>query len=165
MSSFKPLWDQGHLAIVHAAGSPDATRSHFDAQDYMESGTPGLKSTTDGWLNRVLQTEDAGSPMRAVSLGQELPRALRGRSQAVAISSLNQFRVQDARAESAFRNMYAGAADQVLNGTARETFEAVKLMQAVQKQSYTPSDGARYPAGRLGQNLMQIARLIKAGVG
>ena len=54
MTAFKPLWDQKHLAIVHAAGSPDNTRSHFDAQDYMESGTPGVKSTEDGWLNRAV---------------------------------------------------------------------------------------------------------------
>src|ERR1700751_5463664 len=57
MGSFKPLYDQGHLAIVHSAGSPDTTRSHFDAQDYMESGTPGGKSTADGGLNRALQEE------------------------------------------------------------------------------------------------------------
>ncbi len=54
MAAFKPLYEQGHLAIVHAAGSPDPSRSHFDAQDYMESGTPGVKSTEDGWLNRAL---------------------------------------------------------------------------------------------------------------
>ncbi len=55
MAAFKPLYDQGHLAIVHAAGSPDPSRSHFDAQDYMESGTPGVKVTEDGWLNRALR--------------------------------------------------------------------------------------------------------------
>src|SRR5438094_3265002 len=58
MQAFKPLWDQGHLAIIHAAGSPDETRSHFDAQDFMESGTPGWKSTEDGWLNRAMHTGD-----------------------------------------------------------------------------------------------------------
>src|SRR5438309_10219577 len=75
MTSFKPLWDQGHLAIIHAAGSPDNTRSHFDAQDFMESGTPGLKSTEDGWLNRAMQLLDAGqhSPFGAVALCTALP--------------------------------------------------------------------------------------------
>ena len=71
MTAFKPLWDQKHLAIVHAAGSPDNTRSHFDAQDYMESGTPGMKSTEDGWLNRAIagMKEPQPSPFRAVAMG------------------------------------------------------------------------------------------------
>src|SRR5580698_4851826 len=91
MTSFKPLWDQGHLAIVHAAGSPDTTRSHFDAQDYMESGTPGVKSTTDGWLNRTLQSEGriSDAPFRAVALGTSLPRILSGSAPAVAVSNVN----------------------------------------------------------------------------
>src|SRR5262249_57980310 len=70
MASFKPLWDQKHLAIIHAAGSPDTTRSHFDAQDYMESGTPGVKSTEDGWLNRAVAgvREQQPSPFRALAM-------------------------------------------------------------------------------------------------
>ncbi len=95
LASFKPLWDQKHLAIVHAAGSPDVTRSHFDAQDYMESGTPGVKSTEDGWLNRALHNlADAHpSPFRAVALGGTLPRTLSGQEPAVAVSNLNEFSV------------------------------------------------------------------------
>src|SRR5438105_1721913 len=90
MSSFKPLWDQGHLAIVHAAGSPDPTRSHFDAQDYMESGTPGLKATEDGCLNRALRnpSNKDTSPFRAIALGSSLPRMLSGTAPAVAISNV-----------------------------------------------------------------------------
>ena len=57
LQPLKPWWDARQLAIVHACGSPDSTRSHFDAQDYMETGTPGLKSTADGWLNRYLQAK------------------------------------------------------------------------------------------------------------
>src|SRR5689334_17033637 len=73
MSAFKPLWDRKELAIVHASGSPDATRSHFDAQDYMESATPGVKSTSDGWLNRYLQAsglgrQASGNPLRGIAL-------------------------------------------------------------------------------------------------
>src|SRR5580693_8704708 len=103
LASLKPLWDQQHLAIVHAAGSPDPTRSHFDAQDYMESGTPGLKGTTDGWLNRALPNnsgpKDSGpaSPLRAISLGDNLARTLRGHNDAVAVRSLNDFQVKDPR--------------------------------------------------------------------
>ena len=80
MTAFKTLWDQKHLAIVHAAGSPDTTRSHFDAQDFMESGTPGVKSTEDGWLNRAVAgvKEPQPSPFRAVAMGGSLPRTLAG---------------------------------------------------------------------------------------
>ena len=83
------LWDEKRLGVVHAVGSPDNTRSHFDAQDYMESATPGVKSTSDGWLNRYLQArrhEDA-TPFRAVALTQQLPRVLQGTAPALAIGS------------------------------------------------------------------------------
>ena len=151
---------------MHAVGSPDPTRSHFDAQDFMESGTPGLKATTDGWLNRALAARiGEASPVRAVSLGPDLPRTLRGHNDAVAINNLNDFQVRDARGASTFESMYGNTTDQVLNGTGRETFDAVKLMQSIEKQAYTPANGAQYPSGRLGQSMMQIARLIKADVG
>ena len=166
LAPLKPLYDSGQLAIVHAAGSPDPTRSHFDAQDYMESGTPGRKATIDGWLNRSLApTTDPKSPVRAVAMGTALPRALRGRTAALAISSLSDFQVRDPRGAATFESMYDSTLDRVMNGTGRETFEAVKLMQSIQKQDYMPSRGAKYPNGRFGQNLMQIARLIKADVG
>ncbi len=165
LKSLKPLWDEKQLAIVEACGSPDATRSHFDAQDYMESGTPGLKATADGWLNRALVAEPKISPIRAVSLTADLPRSLRGPNEAVAIASLGDFQVRDQSVASSFASMYGASADKVLNGTARETFEAVKLVASIQKQGYTPANGAKYPNGRLGQSLNQIARLIKADVG
>lgn len=165
LRALKPYWDQKHLAIVHAVGSPDPTRSHFDAQDYMESGTPGLKATTDGWLNRALNPEPKPSSLRAVSLSPDLPRALRGKNQALAINSIGDFRVKDARVANAFEAMYGTSVDQILNGTGRETFEAVKIMQSIQKMPYAPANGAHYPNGRLGQSLQQIARLIRANVG
>ncbi len=74
-----PLWEQKKLAFVHASGSPDASRSHFDAQDYMESGTPGVKSTQDGWMNRLLGTlPGATTPTRALGIGPVMPRILSG---------------------------------------------------------------------------------------
>ena len=167
LAPLKPIYDANQLAIVHAAGSPDPTRSHFDAQDYMESGTPGRKATRDGWLNRALppSADVRKSPMRAVSLGPSLSRALRGHNEAVAINNLNEFKVSDADGASTFESMYASTLDKMLRGTGRETFDAVKLMQSIQAQTYTPADGAKYPGGRLGQSLIQIARLIKADVG
>ena len=165
LAAMKPLWDRRELAIVHAVGSPDPTRSHFDAQDYMESGTPGLKVTHDGWLNRAMRAEEHPSPLRAVSMGPELPRALRGRNEALAVNSIGDFQIKDPKLEAAFESIYGSTGDAILNGTARETFDAVKIMQSIQKQPYTPANGARYPNGRLGQSLEQIARIIKADVG
>jgi uncharacterized protein (DUF1501 family) len=171
LASLKPLWQQRRLAIIHAAGSPDPTRSHFDAQDYMESGTPGLKATTDGWLNRALSFEsgktESGkiSPVRAISLGPALPRTLRGTQNAIAVENLNNFTVRDSAASKALQSMYAGTNDHVLNGTGRETFEAVALLQSIQKTPYQPGAGASYPKGRFADSMKQIAQLIKADVG
>jgi len=166
LAPLKPMFDARQLAIVDAVGSPDPTRSHFDAQDYMESGTPGLKATSDGWMNRALPKPNGPvSAVRAVSLGSSLPRSLRGRNDALAVNNLNDFQVRDLKAAAAFESLYENTRDTVLNGTGKETFSAVKIMQSIQKQSYTPANGARYPNGRFGQSLLQIARLIKADVG
>src|SRR6202045_510549 len=98
-----PLFQKNQLAIVHAAGSPDTTRSHFDAQDYMESGTPGLKATNDGWMNRALpKAEGKPSPVRAVSLGPVLPRAMRGHQPAIALQSIDTFQVRNQEAARQF---------------------------------------------------------------
>ncbi len=166
LAPLKTAFDARHLAIVEAVGSPDPTRSHFDAQDYMESGTPGRKATSDGWLNRALPVE-AGrrSPVRAVSVGSALARTLRGRNDALAINNLSDFQVRDAQSSATFENMYSGTLDKVLNGTGRETFDAVKLVQSIQKQTYVPASGASYTRSRFGQSMQQIARLIKADVG
>jgi uncharacterized protein (DUF1501 family) len=150
---------------VEAVGSPDPTRSHFDAQDYMESGTPGVKATNDGWLNRSLMPEQKPSPVRAVSIGSDLARSLRGPNEAVAIANIGDFQIRDAGTQNTFEAMYGSSVDTVLHGSAQETFEAVKLIQAVQKQKYTPFGGARYPGGPFGQAMLQVARLIKANVG
>jgi uncharacterized protein (DUF1501 family) len=166
LASLKPLYDARHLAIVDAVGSPDPTRSHFDAQDYMESGTPGLKATSDGWMNRALLKQvGPASPVRAVSLGSGLSRTLRGPNDAIAVNNLNDFQVRDQKTAATFESMYDHSHDTVLNGTGRETFSAVKIMQSIQKQKYMPANGAKYPGGKFGQNLQQIARLIKADVG
>ena len=166
LASLKPLWDRQELAIVHAAGSPDPTRSHFDAQDYMESGTPGLKATADGWLNRALPpVTGKPSPVRAVSLGPVLARTLKGSNSAVAVENLNNFTVRDAAASKVLESMYGSSQDQILGGTGRETFDAVTLLQSMQKTPYQPAAGANYPRGRFGDSMRQIAQLIKADVG
>ena len=172
MAEFKPLWDAGHLAIVHAAGSPDNTRSHFDAQDYMESGTPGMKATEDGWLNRAIAgvKEPAASPFRAVAMGGALPRTLAGSVPAVSMGNIREFTVGGRGpagniASNSFEAMYEQSVDTVLHGTGNETFEAVKMLRSADPEKYTPAPGANYPRGRFGDSLRQVAQLIKANLG
>ena len=168
-----PLFQKNQLAIVHAAGSPDPTRSHFDAQDYMESGTPGVKATEDGWLDRALATipEENASPFRAVAMGPNLPRMLRGTAAGIAIPDLRQFKVQPQSAamsnvvEGGFEAMYAQSVDQALHGTGTETFEAIELLRKVDPNKYPPDNGADYPKNQVGQKLQQIAVMIKANIG
>jgi uncharacterized protein (DUF1501 family) len=173
LAALKPLWDNRSLAIVHAVGSPDDTRSHFDAQDYMESGTPGVKSTTDGWLNRYCQHshEHAETPFRAVAFGPQLPRILGGTAPSLAIDDLKAFGIQAQRPETrdkltrAFESLYQGSATGLLASTSEESFEAVQMIKDVNPTQYRPAGGVQYPRGRFGQSLMQIAQLIKADMG
>jgi uncharacterized protein (DUF1501 family) len=171
MQSLKPFWDQGQMAIVHACGSHDETRSHFDAQDYMESATPGIKSTPDGWLNRYLHAKEhqKATPFRAVALAQQLPRALQGTAPALAIGQIGQFGIRAGQStdmvQSAFEAEYAAAANSVLHSTAREAFDAVKMLKTADPLKYTPDNGAEYPRSPFGDALKQIAQLVKADVG
>jgi uncharacterized protein (DUF1501 family) len=171
LRSFKPLWDSKRLAIVHAVGSPDNTRSHFDAQDYMESGTPGIKSTADGWLNRYLQTkpDKENSPFRAVAIADRLPRSLYGRFPSLAIQNLSTFDIRAGRYSSnikkGFEDIYDQSVNDALHGTGKETFEAIDFLKRVNPSQYKPENGAIYPRSRFGQSLLQISQLIKAGVG
>lgn len=171
MSAFKPLWDSKRLAIVEAVGSPDNTRSHFDAQDYMESATPGVKSTTDGWLNRYLQSkaDPQNSLFRAVSLTKQMPRALQGKAPAIAVASLNDFSIRAGKnsetVQSGFEALYGQPTKDVLGDTGKETFEAVNYLKQVNPAQYKPENGAQYPRTEFGNSLLQIAQLIKSGVG
>jgi uncharacterized protein (DUF1501 family) len=169
LAPLEPLFRQRQLAIVHAAGSPDNTRSHFDAQDYMEAGTPGIKSTSSGWLNRCLHAapaEDA-TPFRAVAMGQNLPRTLQGPAPALALADVRQFQVMSpARGVAGgFEAIYAQTVDPALGGTGRETFEAIQMLRKADPSRYLPENGAQYPRGPFGQRLLQIAQMIKANIG
>ena len=173
LAPFQSLWEQRHLAIVHAAGSPDATRSHFDAQDFMETGTPGVKVTEDVWLNRSLHSlpnAPKTSPFRAMALGPSLPRILSGSEPAVAMNNINDFSVggrnpKQSPAASAFEAMYDHSSDSVLHTTGEETFDAVKMLKAADPAKYQPAVGANYPKGKFGDSIRQLAQLIKANLG
>ncbi|MDQ6718785.1 MAG: DUF1501 domain-containing protein [Gemmatimonadota bacterium] len=176
LAPFKPLYDRGLLAPVHAVGSPSTTRSHFDAQDYMETGTPDVKGTTDGWLNRYLAVKGTcdecklvdqhANPFRAVSLTPQTPRILEGPQQTVAMDSLDEFTVRATgssaeRLEALYRT---GSAD-LIHGTGTEMFDAVKMLRSANPRKYLPRNGAQYPRSQFGQRLLQIAQLVKANVG
>ncbi len=179
LAAFKPLYAAGNLAIVHACGSPDMSRSHFDAQDFMESGTPGVKITEDGWLNRALQAEDAcncarhaqeNTAFRALALGADVPRTLAGKIPAIAIGNVNTFSVggrspQPGPAASAFEAMYADSGDKIFHTAGDETFEAVKMLHAANPAQYQPAAGIQYPSSEFGNNMRQIAQLLKANLG
>ena len=169
LQPLQALFQKGELAVVQAVGSPDPTRSHFDAQDFMESGTPGVKSTDDGWLNRALQItpQDHPSPFRAVAFGPYLPRTLQGSVSALAIPDLKQFKMYGPQqtVEGGFESMYAQTVDQALRGVGQETFEAIDQLKRINPDLYEPENGAQYPKSRFGQSLMEIAELFKADLG
>lgn len=159
LHSLKPLYDLGHLAIVHAVGSPDSTRSHFDAQDYMEAGAPGNKGVPDGWLNRYLQRNPEGdaTSFRAVSITANTPRSLAGAAPSVAMQRVAGFGIRGGRATPEIEEMFADLY--------KDTFDAVKTLRTATAQQYAPSAGAQYPNSPFAQSLQQIAQLIKSDVG
>jgi uncharacterized protein (DUF1501 family) len=174
LAPFKGLYDKKLLAVVHAVGSPSATRSHFDAQDYMETGTPDDKNTPDGWLNRYLAVKGTceecangkATPFRAVSLTPQTPRILEGPAPTVAMNSLAEFSIRATgndveRLEALYRT---GSAD-LVHGTGAEMFDAVKMLKAANPGAYQPANGATYPRSQFGQRLQQIAQLIKMDLG
>jgi|SRR5579859_7141678 len=172
LAPLKPLWDLGSLAIMHAVGSPDTTRSHFDAQDFMESGTPGVKSTRDGWLNRALlhRAEHVATPFRGVAFSQQLPRALQGSAPSLAIPELAVFGIRAPgpardKLTTAFEQLYGGEATGIIASTAAESFEAVQLLRRANPTQYVPERGAAYPRGPFGHAMQQVAQLIKADLG
>lgn len=160
-----PYFKDRSAAFIQAVGSPDATRSHFDAQDFMESGTPGVKSTRDGFLARALCLEKAASPLRAISMTPALPRILAGSAGAIAMTDVSRFGVTGTAEAKTFEEMYADATSDALRGTAKDSFEASNQLRKADPAKIQPQNGAEYPRGPLGDSLRQIAQLIKSNVG
>jgi uncharacterized protein (DUF1501 family) len=162
-----PLYKAGQLAIVNAVGSPDTgNRSHFEAQDIMESAAPGNKGISSGWLNRFLQgaPDPKATPLRAASIGEALPKALRGPAAAVNIGRLDEFKLAGG---ALYESMYSRESNALLTGAAHDMFSAIELLQKVEPSKYQPTEGVNYgpPNDGFGQALRQIAQLIKANVG
>src|SRR5580698_919230 len=178
MAALLPMYQSGHLALIQACGSPSSSRSHFDAQDFMECGVADDKSTRTGWLNRALLEcpEDRAklTPFRAVSMTSILPRTLQGDQEALAIPDLKSFGVNDAgitantatgSAANGFEGMYDSAVGDLLHGNGKDAFDAISMLKAADPTKYAPQNGAKYPNGAFGRSLMQIAQMIKANIG
>jgi uncharacterized protein (DUF1501 family) len=174
LEALKPIFDQGHLAVIEAAGSPNNTRSHFEAQDFMETATPGHPNTKDGWLNRYLvhSPEADATPFRAVAATPRMPLTLEGPARALAIGDLRSFRLhlnpnepRTAGMESALTALYASTSDPLLSDTAREAFSAARTLEQIGNQPYITENGARYPNGPFGRHMQEVAQLIKEDLG
>ena len=179
LSMLKPIYDAGHMGAIHAVGSPNPTRSHFDAQDYMESAAPGNKGIRTGWLARAMSVcpEDArNGKIQTVSLTAQVPRSLDGDKDALAIPNLQTFGIGTSGkampigtgtgdTSGGFEALYAGAVGDVLHGAGRETFDAVKTLNGLDPARYRPAKGANYGRSPLAQSLQQIAQLVKADLG
>ncbi len=171
LAPLKPLWDQKLLAPIHAVGSPSTSRSHFDAQDFMETGTPDVKGTSDGWLNRLLAVEGTCQqcqvdPFRAIAMTPQTPRIMEGPAETIAMNSLGEFSVRATGSEvERLEALYRTGSADLVHGTGQEMFDAVKMLHAANPQQYAPRNNAQYPKTQFGQRLMQIAQLIKANVG
>jgi uncharacterized protein (DUF1501 family) len=174
MQAFEPMFREKRLGIVHGIGSPNNTRSHFDAQDYMESGTPFNKGTASGWLNRAvgLLGHDAVTPFTAVSLTSAMPRSFYGDNPTVSISNLQDFAIQMRGnpgganlAAKSFEDLYDKTSSGLLHDTGKESFDAVKMLQKADIKNYKTANNVVYPTSALGNSLKQIAQLVKMDVG
>lgn len=180
LAPLMPLYQRGMLAPIHAVGSPSSTRSHFDAQDFMETATPDDKSTRDGWLNRLLAATDheasarlaaaAGAPtpaaLRGIALAAQPPRALDGAAPTIALRSLEELRVRAGGPDAArLENLYETMGADLVHGDGNDAREATRILRTLDPSTYVASNGAIYPRSDFGQRLQQIAQLVKANVG
>ena len=163
LASVMPLWTERSLAFIHAAGSPDPTRSHFDAQLYIENGTPGQSATKDGWMNRLLLAlPGPRSPTEAVSIGPTLPRILAGKAPVATLplgpEGARPLPIDQPEIGSAFDRLYAG--DDALGQSYREgRTSRAQLIGALATERQIADNGAPPPTGFPGQ-AARLARLI-----
>ncbi len=165
-----PLFQSGQLAIVHAAGSGDQTRSHFEAMNTMERGlAAGTAGPASGWLARHLEVTVPAreSPLRAVAFGGTMPDSLRGATNAIAMNGLEDFRLNgddEAEMRAALGELYGDGKD-AMSLAGHETLQVLETLNRLDPKSYKPSNGAAYPKSDLGLALEQVALLIRADVG
>ena len=169
LSGLMPLWSQGRLAIVDAVGNNELSRSHFDAQDFMETGTPGNKNTSTGWLDRAIKMIPGSAVSEAVAFQSQLPRSFMGPEPVLVATNLTTFNLKvgaawRTEAETALRGMY-GSRQDAIGKVGRETFEAIDTIVRSPVLTVPPGNGAVYPNASIGTSLRQAAAIIKAGLG
>lgn len=170
LNPLKPIWDLGHLAIVHACGAPDDSHSHFRAMELMERGLADLSGPASGWINRHLASYPTGngSPLRGVGVGEMVPRSLQGSVPISALRSISDFHLNgDSRSAATFASCLAALykSDDELRVTGQETLRILSTIEALDPSSYRPGSGAFYPETEFGTGMQQIAMLTKAQVG
>ncbi len=168
---FEELYKNKQLSIINGMGSPNNTRSHFDAQDYMESGTPFRKGTPDGWLNRLAKhSTSKQNPFKTVSISTSLPKILYGENAALTISKLEDFKLQnyqkvDNTTLNNFEDLYESTSNELLKKTSSESFEVMNVLQKATQKAYEPASGLSYGTNNFAQSLKQIAQMIKLDLG
>jgi uncharacterized protein (DUF1501 family) len=165
MQSLKSLWDSKNLALIHQVGSPGTSRSHFDAQDFLETGTTNDKNISDGFLNRALLAEGQDRlPLKAIAMQPSMPRVLQGVYPSISMNSIKDFDLKSNTSNqnqvNGFESMYQDATDQVFRGVGKEVFQSLRSVNAIQAQP-----GRNYPKSPIANRLREIADLIKADLG
>lgn len=170
LAALLPAWEARHLAVVHACGSADESRSHFQAMELMERGVDEPTGPASGWIGRHLAALDTGntSPLRAIGLGDRVPRLLQGTVPAAALRSITDFHLggnpqQAAQMQAALAALYTP--DDALGATGAGTLEVLDTLVALDPARYAAASGVRYPDSDFGRGLQQVALLIKAQVG
>jgi uncharacterized protein (DUF1501 family) len=171
MASLLPAWQEQQLAIVHACGAPDDSRSHFKAMELMERGLADLAGPASGWINRHLASLDTGnpSPLRAIGFGEAAPRSLRGVIPVSALRSITEFHLGGepeiaGLMKTGLAGLYSG--DDLMAGIGRETLRILETVERLDPHSYRPASGkSAYPASDFGAALRQVALLVRAEVG
>jgi uncharacterized protein (DUF1501 family) len=157
-----PLYQSGQLAAIHACGSPHDTRSHFDAQDFMEFGVPGDKSVREGWLNRFLVAAGMSDPLSAVTIGNSVAKSLAGPSPSLALATITDLNFSGTTTwrRPAIEAMYATSGNPQISWLPSSTFATSDVLQTV-----STATSVNYPSSKLGAALKDLAALIKADIG
>lgn len=169
LAPLKPLFDAGRLAFLHAVGNYGLSRSHFDAQDFTESGTPGNKTTHSGWLDRSIAAIPGSDVMQAVAFSAQLPRSFLGGEPVLVAQSLAAFTLRAngwrSEAETLLHAMYDPRVGTPVGQVAKQTFDAINVLLRTPEIQAAPANGAVYPSSSIGSGLKQAAQVIKAGLG
>jgi uncharacterized protein (DUF1501 family) len=168
--AFAPMqraWSDGQLAFVHAAGSRALSRSHFDAQEFVETGTPGVRTTT-GWMDRTLMRLPGSDVMQGVAFAPVTPRAFLGNEPVLVTDDVSEFELHadgwKSEAESLLRAMY-GDGDGGVLAAGRDAFRTLDMLRRSPAIGAIPANGARYPITGFGLKLKQAAEVIRADLG